>query len=114
MGRFGYISGMNLLLTFLPNVFNPRWWQRSKLEFQLAWKLLRDPEVPRLLKLIPLVVLLYVLSPFDIIPGFLPVVGQLDDIGIMLLGLKLFARLAPEPIAQKYAESLKIDYMLKK
>jgi uncharacterized membrane protein YkvA (DUF1232 family) len=50
-------------------------------------RLLRDPRVPRRAKL-PLVLLVpYLAMPFDLVPDFLPVIGQLDD--VLLVGLAL-------------------------
>ena len=52
-------------------------------EGQLAWHLFRDPRVPTLAKFIPVLALLYVLLPIDIIPDWLPVIGGVDDIAIV-------------------------------
>jgi len=38
---------------------------------------------------------LYVISPLDFVPDFLPVLGQLDDLGVVLLALEGFTRLCP-------------------
>jgi uncharacterized membrane protein YkvA (DUF1232 family) len=84
------------------DIFNPAFWRRTWAEVQLAWKLLRDPRVPLYLKGIPLLAVLYLLSPFDLIPGFIPIAGQLDDLAIILLGVKFFVRLAPPAIVQEY------------
>lgn len=52
------------------------------------WPLMRDPRIPFWAKAaIPAVAAAYVLSPIDLIPDFLIGVGQLDDIGVMLLAL---------------------------
>jgi|APDOM4702015248_1054824.scaffolds.fasta_scaffold23766_2 uncharacterized membrane protein YkvA (DUF1232 family) len=59
------------------------------------WKLLRHPETPRVCKVIALVVLAYALSPIDLIPDFIPVLGQLDDLILVPLGIALVVRLAP-------------------
>ena len=100
-------------MNIIPNLFNPRWWRKSWQEVKLAWMLLRDPGVSRLYKLIPVIVLIYILSPFDLIPGFLPIIGQLDDAGLLLLGVKLFTRMAPDEVVQPYAQALNIPYMVK-
>lgn len=59
------------------------------------WKLLRHPRTPRLPKLVALVVLAYALSPIDLIPDFIPVLGQLDDLVLIPLGVALVVRLTP-------------------
>ena len=59
------------------------------------WKLARHPQTPRAAKLTAMVVLAYVLSPIDLIPDFIPVLGQLDDLLILPLGIALVSRLTP-------------------
>lgn len=88
--------------SLIPNIFDIRYWRKTAAELTLVWHLLRDPDVAWWLKLLPLLMALYLLSPFDIIPGFLPVIGQLDDLGLMLLGLNVIARLAPEEVVARY------------
>lgn len=65
---------------------------------RLAWRLLRDPAVPLLVKLLPLAAALYLVSPIDGVPDFLPILGQLDDLGVMLLALESFLKLCPEHV----------------
>jgi uncharacterized membrane protein YkvA (DUF1232 family) len=62
---------------------------------RLTVRLLREPGVPLLTKALPIVAALYVISPLDFIPDFLPVLGQLDDLGVVLLALEGFTRLCP-------------------
>ena len=61
----------------------------------LAWRLVLDPQVSVLVKLIPVAVLAYVIMPFDLIPDVVPVLGQLDDVAVILLGIRLFIALCP-------------------
>jgi uncharacterized membrane protein YkvA (DUF1232 family) len=67
-------------------------------ELRLAWRLWREPRVPAFAKAVPVLAMLYVVSPLDFIPDVLPLVGQLDDLGILVLSLKLFLRLCPPAI----------------
>lgn len=62
---------------------------------QLTYKLLRHRQVPVLLKLIPIVAVLYVLSPIDLVPDVALGLGQLDDLAIVLIALRTFIHLAP-------------------
>lgn len=64
------------------------------------WKLMKHPDTPRAPKLIALLVLLYALSPIDLIPDFLPVIGQLDELILLPLGIALAVKLTPEPLWQ--------------
>ncbi|MGA7731189.1 MAG: DUF1232 domain-containing protein [Chloroflexia bacterium] len=78
---------------------------------RLVWRLLNDERVPRWLKLsIPVLVLLYFVSPIDLIPDFLLGLGQLDDLGVILLGMALFIRLAPEVAVDEHRRALGMDH----
>lgn len=58
----------------------------------------QDPRVPWLPKLIIMVALAYALSPIDLIPDFIPVIGYLDDLIIIPALLGLAVKLIPEPV----------------
>jgi uncharacterized membrane protein YkvA (DUF1232 family) len=64
------------------------------------WKLARSRDTPRAARLVAWLVLAYALSPIDLIPDFIPVLGQLDDILLIPLGVALVARLVPAPMWQ--------------
>ena len=68
----------------------------------LTWKLLLDKRVPAWMKLLLAVPLIYVLSPIDLIPDFILGLGQLDDLGIVLLGMRMFESIVPEYIVQEH------------
>lgn len=93
---------MLLTLRALPNLVNPNYWKKMWAEIALVWQLMADGRVPIYLKIIPVLVALYLLSPIDLIPGFLPIIGQLDDFGLLLVGLSTFIRLAPEDVIEDY------------
>jgi uncharacterized membrane protein YkvA (DUF1232 family) len=61
----------------------------------LAWRLLLDPQVSPLAKLVPVAVAAYVILPFDLIPDVFPVLGQLDDLAVVLIGMRIFIALCP-------------------
>lgn len=74
---------------------------------QLAWRLLADRRVGLALKLVvPALVGAYLLWPVDLLPDFIPVAGQLDDLAILALGVRLFIELCPKNIVQEYRDSL--------
>ncbi|WP_019588289.1 YkvA family protein [Deinococcus apachensis] len=58
----------------------------------------RDPRTPWPARLLALLVLAYALSPIDLIPDFIPVLGQLDDLLLVPAGLWLALRLIPPPV----------------
>ena len=79
---------------------------RSVQQVRLTWALMRDERVPLLLKAIPLIALIYVISPLDLIPDFIPVLGQLDDAGIAMLAISLFNALAPADVVAEHQQRL--------
>lgn len=60
-----------------------------------ARRLRKDPQVPRRVKIVVAFAALWVLSPIDLIPEFLPVIGPLDDIVVVALALRYAARRIP-------------------
>ena len=60
-----------------------------------ARRLRKDPAVPRRAKVACLVAVLWVLSPIDLLPEFLPVIGPLDDVVAVVLLLRYAARAIP-------------------
>lgn len=75
------------------------------------WRLMNDDRVPSWLKIgVPMVVLLYFVSPIDLIPDFLLGLGQLDDIGVLLMGMAIFIRLAPERAVNEHRSALGMDH----
>src|SRR6266849_6598405 len=81
-------------------------WQELLHNANLVWRLLLDPRVSILTKLIPAGVLVYVLSPLDLIPDVIPVAGQLDDLAIILLGIRAFIAMCPPEVVQWYRHQL--------
>lgn len=59
------------------------------------WWLVRDSRTPRAPKLVAILVLAYALSPIDLIPDFIPVLGLLDDLVLVPLGVMLAVKLMP-------------------
>lgn len=73
---------------------------------RLVWRLLRDPEVSPWLKMILPATLLYLLFPIDFLPDLAPGLGQLDDIAVILLGVKLFIELCPQDIVRRHLREM--------
>jgi uncharacterized membrane protein YkvA (DUF1232 family) len=61
-------------------------------------RLRRDPRVPRSAKIVVGLAALWVISPIDLIPEFLPIVGPLDDIVVVALALRYAARRVPRAV----------------
>jgi uncharacterized membrane protein YkvA (DUF1232 family) len=68
----------------------------------LCSRLLRDPRVPRRKKLVLVALAGYLALPFDLIPDFIPVAGQLDDVVIVALALRSFLRGGGEPLVRAH------------
>jgi len=64
-------------------------------QLRLAWRLLRDDRVSALKFALPALIGLYVLSPIDSIPDFFLGLGQFDDLGVVIAGVLILARLIP-------------------
>jgi len=58
----------------------------------------RDPRTPLWVRLLAVIVAAYALSPIDLIPDFIPVIGYLDDLVLIPLGLALVVRLTPPDV----------------
>ncbi len=73
---------------------------------QLVWRLMLDPRVPALPKLIVPLTALYILSPLDVVPDVLLVLGQLDDLALLFFGTKLFINLCPPDVVIEHRRAL--------
>ena len=67
----------------------------------LVTRLARDPRVPRSRKFILFALVAYLGLPFDLVPDFIPVAGQLDDAIVVALVLRHFIRAGGEPILRE-------------
>jgi uncharacterized membrane protein YkvA (DUF1232 family) len=67
----------------------------------LVTRLARDPRVPRRRKLLLIALVAYLSLPFDLVPDFIPVAGQLDDAIIVALVLRHFVRAGGEPMIRE-------------
>ncbi len=68
---------------------------KTRQKIKLFKALMTSKDVPFRAKLVPVFMLVYLVSPLDLIPDFIPVLGYMDDVGIVVLGLALFLRLCP-------------------
>jgi uncharacterized membrane protein YkvA (DUF1232 family) len=68
----------------------------------LVRRLLRDPRVPRRRKLALVLLAAYLLLPFDLVPDFIPVAGQLDDAILVALVLRALVRGGGEPLVREH------------
>jgi len=71
------------------------WARTIKRDVHAVWLAARHPGTPWYAKALALAVAAYALSPIDLIPDFIPVLGYLDDLVIVPLGILLVTRLVP-------------------
>ena len=76
---------------------------------RLVWRLMRSRRVPLPAKLILPALVLYLMFPIDIIPDFIPVLGYLDDVLVLIVAFWAFARLVPPGVVAEEAAALRAD-----
>ncbi len=69
---------------------------------RVATAMARDPRVPSASKAMMVAGGLYLVSPIDLVPGFIPVAGQLDDLYVVLLGLQQAIRTSPADVVEQH------------
>lgn len=72
-----------------------QWAHAIKRDVHAVWLAARSPRTPWLARIIALAVAAYAVSPIDLIPDFIPMLGYLDDLIIVPLGILLVVRLIP-------------------
>src|SRR5947208_11591420 len=78
------------------------WARTIRRDVVAVWIAARDPRVPWYAKALALAVAAYALSPIDLIPDFIPVLGYLDDLIIVPLGILLVIKLVPAELMAEF------------
>lgn len=88
------------------STFDPMWQLIKRLPAyaRLSAALARDPRIPRSAKAMLVAGGAYLVSPIDLVPGFVPVAGQLDDLYVVLMGLRQAIRTSPPDVIQEHFE----------
>jgi uncharacterized membrane protein YkvA (DUF1232 family) len=81
------------------------WARTIKRDVHALYLAARDPRVPWYAKLTAACVAAYALSPIDLIPDFVPVLGYLDDVVIVPLGIVLAVQMIPREIMAEHRAS---------
>src|SRR5690349_10291600 len=89
-------------MTFLEKA--KHWAREIKRDVIALWLAARDPRVPWYAKAVAAAVAAYALSPIDLIPDFIPVLGYLDDLIIVPLGILLALKLVPPHLMAEFRE----------
>ena len=79
-----------------------------RVDAHAVWLSARDPRVPWYAKLLGLIVTGYALSPIDLIPDFIPVLGLLDDLVLIPAGIWLMLKLIPDAVFAEHRATAEI------
>ena len=79
-----------------------QWARLIKRDVIALWIAARDPRTPLLAKAVAAAVAAYAFSPIDLIPDFIPVLGYLDDVILVPLGVILALRLIPAELVVEF------------
>jgi uncharacterized membrane protein YkvA (DUF1232 family) len=79
-----------------------RWARGIARDVTALWLAAHDPRVPWIAKAVAAIVAAYALSPIDLIPDFIPVIGYLDDLVLVPLGILLAVRLIPPELMVEF------------
>ena len=82
-----------------------QWARRMKRDIVALWLAARDPRVPWYAKATAGAVAAYALSPIDLIPDFIPIIGYLDDLVIVPLGVLLAVKLVPAGLMREFRDT---------
>lgn len=81
-----------------------QWARQLKAEAYALYLAYRDPRVPMYARIFTAIVVGYAFSPIDLIPDFIPVIGYLDDLVLVPLGVALAIRMIPAPVLAECRE----------
>jgi uncharacterized membrane protein YkvA (DUF1232 family) len=75
-------------------------------KFGLARAMFRDSRIPLAVRVIPPAIVLYLAMPLDVIPDFIPVAGQLDDVVVVIVGVGLLFKFTRREIIEEHVTAL--------
>ncbi|MCA9931661.1 MAG: DUF1232 domain-containing protein [Anaerolineales bacterium] len=100
---------MNLETALSTRQKEPGFWREVWQQIRLVYYLIKDPEVPFYLKLIPFVAVVYLLWPIDLITDVVPFLGQLDDLTALLVTSKVFVELVPQHVVMRHLDAIRMQ-----
>ena len=80
---------------------------RLKIEIVALYLARKDPRVPLRARVLTFLIIGYLISPLDLIPDFIPVLGYVDDFIIVPAGLSLVRRMIPKEVLDEYRQKAK-------
>ena len=82
---------------------------RTRAKLRLFRAMVIDRRVPLLVRVLPLLLALYLGTPIDLVPDFIPVLGYMDDVAIVVLTLALMVKLTPREIIDEHVARLQAE-----
>lgn len=82
---------------------------RTRQKLRLLKALVKDGRVPKVVRALPFLLGLYLAIPIDIIPDFIPVLGYLDDVVIIVITLALMVRLTPTHLIEEHVSQIRAN-----
>jgi len=82
---------------------------RFRAKVGLARSMFADRRIPLLVRAIPPILVLYLAMPIDIVPDFIPVLGQLDDVVVVAVGMGLLLRFTPRAVLEEHVARLEVE-----
>ncbi len=79
---------------------------RLRNKLHLAAALAREPRIPLAARAIPPALVLYLATPIDLIPDFIPVIGHLDDLLVVVIGVGILLRFTPRYVLEEHIARL--------
>ncbi len=73
---------------------------------RLYWRLFRDARVSLMAKGVLVAAVAYILLPLDLVPDLIPMLGQLDDIAVLIGACKLFVHLCPAQVVEEHVRRI--------
>jgi len=83
--------------------------KRLKTEVYALCLAMKDSRVPWYAKVIMALTIGYAISPIDLIPDFIPVIGQLDDLIIVPAGISLVIKMIPKNVIEEYRQKAQVE-----
>lgn len=75
-------------------------------EITVLYRASKDPRLPWYAKALMVVIIGYAMSPIDLIPDFIPVIGQVDDLILIPLGIYILLKIVPKEIIDEHRKKL--------
>jgi uncharacterized membrane protein YkvA (DUF1232 family) len=76
------------------------------IKLRLTWLLLWDFRVPLWIKGTFIASVAYIISPLDFVPDVVPLLGQIDDLGVLMIGMNMLMEMSPAEIVAEHMETI--------